>query len=134
MLWQASRKLTAPRCEACVNDPGSHVSSSVDPQAVDESTLPAGDVRSIEGNLKALWESARRAAELIAGLRQERQALLARVAGLEREIQQARAESAQAKKQAAEHAQEGSVSITGGERDLLATRVRELIAKLDAYL
>ena len=110
------------------------MSSSVDPQAVDESTLPQGDVRSLESNLKALWESARRAAEIIASLRQERQALLARVAGLEREIQQARAEAAQARRQAAEHAQEGSVNFAGGERDLLAARVRELIAKLDAYL
>ena len=110
------------------------MSSSVDPQAVDESTLPPGDVRSLESNLKALWESARRAAEIIASLRQERQTLVARVAGLEREIQQARSESAQARKQVAEHAQNGGVSFAGGERDLLAARVRELIAKLDAYL
>ena len=124
----------APRCEACANDPGSHVSSSVDPQTVDESTLPAGDVKSVDGNFKALWESARRAAEMIAGLRQERQALQTLVARLERELQQIRAESAQFRKQTAEHEQEGGMSIAGGERDLLAAKVKELIAKLDAYL
>ena len=110
------------------------MSSSVDPQAVDESTLPPGDVRSVESNFKALWESARRAGELIAGLRQERQALQAHVARLERELQQLRAEAAQARKQAAEHNVEGGTSFAGGERDLLAAKVRELIAKLDAYL
>ena len=133
-MWQASRKPTAPRCEACANDPGSHVSSSVDPQAVDESTLPPGDVKSVESNFKALWESARRAAELISGLRQERAALQAHVARLERELQQIRSESSQLRKQAAEHIQDGATSFAGGERDLLAAKLKELIAKLDAYL
>ena len=110
------------------------MSSSVDPQAVDESALPEGDVRSVEGSFKAVWESARRAAELIAGLRQERQTLLEHVARLEHELQQARAESAQFRKQTAEHMQEGGINFAGGERDLLAAKVRELIAKLDAYL
>ena len=133
-MLQASRKLTAPRCEACVNDPGSHVSSSVDPQAVSESTPPSGDVKSIEGNLRALWESARRAADVISGLRQEREALQARLTSLERELQQVRAESAVLKKQAADHGQEGDVRFAGADRDLLAAKVRDLIAKLDAYL
>jgi predicted nucleic acid-binding Zn-ribbon protein len=106
----------------------------VDPQAVDESTLPAGDVRSVEGNFKALWESARRAADVIAALREERQALQALVTRLERELQQVRAESAQFRKQTAEHVEEGGKNFAGGERDLLAAKVKELIAKLDAYL
>ena len=106
----------------------------MDPQAVDESTPPAGDERSAEGNFKALWESARRAADLIAGLRQERQALQSHIARLERDLQQVRAESAQFRKQTAEHIQEGGINFAGGERDLLAAKVRELIAKLDAYL
>ncbi|HEX7571461.1 MAG TPA: hypothetical protein VF514_00095 [Bacteroidota bacterium] len=106
----------------------------MDPQAVDESTLPAGDVRSVEGNFKALWESARRAADVIAGLRQECQALQAHVARLERELLQVKTESAQFRKQTAEHVQEEGMSFAGGERDLLAAKVRELIAKLDAYL
>ena len=106
----------------------------MDPQAVDESTLPAGDLRSVEGNFKALWESARRASEVIVGLRQERQALQALVARLERELQQIRSESIQLRKQTAEHLQEGGIDFAGGERDLLAAKVKELIAKLDAYL
>jgi len=110
------------------------VSSSEDPQAVGETTIPAGDVRSIEGNLRALWESARRAAEMIAGLRQEREELRARLTSLERELQQVRAESSLLKKQATDHGQEGEARFAGAERDLLAAKVRELIAKLDAYL
>ena len=106
----------------------------MDPQAVDESTLPAGEGRSVEGNFKALWESARRAADVIVGLRQERQALKAHVARLERELQQVRAESAQFRKQTAEQIEEGGMGFAGGERDLLAAKVKELIAKLDAYL
>ncbi len=110
------------------------MNSSVDPQAVDESTLPAGDVRSVESNIKALWDSARRAAEVIAGLRGEKQSLQAHVARLERELQQIRADAAQMRKQAADNAQEGGTSFAGGERDLLAAKVKDLIAKLDAHL
>jgi len=106
----------------------------VDPQAVDESTLPPADVKSVEGSFKALWESARRAAETIAGLRQERQTLQAHVDRLERELQQARAESAQIRKQASDQHQQDATSVAGGDRDALAAKVRELIAKLDAYL
>ena len=124
----------APCCGACANDPGSHVSNSVDPQAVDESPRAAGDVKSVEVSFRALWESARRAAELIAGLRQERQALQAHVARLERELQQVKAETLQLRKQASEQTKEGGASLAGGDRDLLAAKVRELIAKLDAYL
>ena len=109
-------------------------SSSVDPQPVDESTIPQGDARPVEGLIKGLWESARRASEMIAGLRLERQALQAHVARLERELQQIRTESAQLKKQAADHAQDGGLSFAGGERDLLAAKVKDLIARLDAYL
>ena len=71
---------------------------------------------------------------MIAGLRQERQTLQAHVARLERELQQIRAESAQLRKKAAEHIQEGGMDFAGGERELLAAKVKELIAKLDAYL
>jgi len=110
------------------------VSNSVDPQAVDESPRAAGDVKSVEVSVRALWESARRAAELIAGLRQERQALQAHVARLERELQQLKAETLQLRKQASEQTKEGGASLAGGDRDLLAAKVRELIAKLDAYL
>jgi len=124
----------APCCEACANDPGSHVSNSVDPQAVDESPRPSEDVKSVEGSVRALWESARRAAEMIAGLRQERQALQAHVARLERELQQAKAEAVLLRKQASEQTKEGGASIAGGDRDLLAAKIRDLIAKLDAYL
>ena len=110
------------------------MNSSVDPQVVGESTLPAGDARSVEGNIKALWDSARRAAEVIAGLRGEKQSLQAHVARLERELQQIRADAAQMRKQAADNAQEGGTSFAGGERDLLAAKVKDLIAKLDAQL
>ena len=91
-------------------------------------------MRSVEGNFKALWDSARRAAEVIAGLRQECQALQTHVARLERELLQVKTESAQFRKQTAEHLEEGGMSFAGGERDLLAAKVKELIAKLDSYL
>ena len=110
------------------------MSNSVDPQAVDESPRAAGDGKPVEGSVRALWESARRAAEMIAGLRQERQALQAHIARLERELQQARADAVQIKKQASEQTKEGGISIAGGDRDLLAAKIRDLIAKLDAYL
>ena len=107
--------------------------NSVDPHEVETALFPAGgEGKSVESLLKALWESARRAGEALTRLREEKQQLQTLVTRLEKELQEVRAEIAQLKKHAGERPQ--GATLAGGDRDLLAVRVKELIAKLDAYL
>jgi predicted nucleic acid-binding Zn-ribbon protein len=110
------------------------VSESVEAQPVDASTLQSGEGKSIEAGLKALWESARRAAEIVTRLRERNKELQGAVERLERELHAARSEATLAKRQTAEQGSASGASIPGAERDVLAARVKDLIARLDAYL
>lgn len=110
------------------------MSNSVEPQAVDVNSLPAGELKSLEAGFKLLWESARRAAESLTRLREEKRGLQETVERMERELDQLRREAAQLKRQVAEQSPGDGVKLAGRDRDVLATRVKELIAKLDAYL
>ncbi len=99
------------------------------------------DTKAVETSLRALWERAKRAAETIAHLRDEKKMLQARVEELEREVQGLQQEAAENQamigKQASELAQTslkpGGV-ILNGEREELAVRVKDLLTKLEAYL
>jgi predicted RNase H-like nuclease (RuvC/YqgF family) len=110
------------------------VSNSVEPQTVDASAITPGDAKSIETGLKSLWESVRRAADTIARLREEKRDLQTAVERMEKELLQLRQAAAQLRRQSAEQGAAGGTVGPAGERDQLAARVKELIAKLDAYL
>ncbi len=110
-------------------------------QHATETGLPLqGDVRSLENSLKALWDRARKTAELIVQLREEKSALTARVAELEQEIQHLRQELH--KKESARNSggestasgPRGSALFANGEREALLGKLKDLLAKLDAYL
>ena len=95
-----------------------------------------GEARSVETALKALWDRARRAGELITSLRQENsslrsrvQELQARVLELEEDIDRLH----QLPDPRAE-AKPGAIVFGNGERELLISRVKHLLAKLEAYL
>jgi len=99
------------------------------------------DVEAVEGALRGLWDRTRKAGELIAELRGENASLRGQVEGLRKDLEGlkheiARKDEAHARWQAqraGEEAQRGA-ALASGERDVLAARVRDLIAKLDAYL
>lgn len=110
------------------------MSNSPDPQAIEENPPVSGESKSIESGFKTLWESARRAAETITRLREEKHDLAEAVKRLEKELLQVRQEAMQLKRQVSEHGNGKDVSMAGGERDALAAKVKELISKLDAYL
>jgi chromosome segregation ATPase len=100
-----------------------------------------GDVRTVESSLKVLWEKARRAAALIGELRAERQTLKTRVEELEHVLQQLQQEMTkkenQLKKLIAEKEAVDPKSVAlfaNGEREALAEKVKNLLAKIDAYL
>jgi predicted RNase H-like nuclease (RuvC/YqgF family) len=110
------------------------VSESVDSQTVDANALPPGESKSVEAGVKALWESARRAAETLSLLRERNKELQGNVERLEKELHAARNEAAQARRQVAEQGPAPGASIPVAERDVLAAKVKDLIARLDAYL
>ncbi len=102
--------------------------------------LPA-ELKAVESSLKALWERARRTSEVIHGLRQEKQELQAKVEQLENELRRLQLEMSrkeQTLRSVGATGDEASlkkvVVIGNGERDALATRIKLLLAKLEAYL
>jgi chromosome segregation ATPase len=113
----------------------------VDQQAADVTAPVYGDVRSLESSLKALWERARHAGELITDLRGEKKVLLVRVEELENELAQVRQELARKEQLIKKITVEGTASasargsvLSNGERDAVVVRIKELLAKLEAYL
>jgi uncharacterized coiled-coil DUF342 family protein len=99
-------------------------------------------VRAVEIALKALWERVRRAGDIIQQLREERRALLSQVDQLRGDVQHLQEELAQKdqslRKALSERAvpstSADAVSLSNGDRELMARKVKELLQKLDAYL
>ena len=110
------------------------MSDSAGPQSVEVTAVPTAGEKSLESGVRSLWEAARRAAEIIARLREEKRELQSQLSKLEREILLLRQENGQLKKEGAERSGGGGSIATNAERDRFAARVKELIAKLDAYL
>ena len=111
----------------------------MDEHPVDISTALAGDARSLENGLKELWARVRRAAELIGRLREEKRTLEVKVGEMENELHRLQQEIAKrdqliVKMKADQGGAKPSAAIADGDRDALATRVKELLVKLDAYL
>jgi uncharacterized coiled-coil DUF342 family protein len=103
-----------------------------------QTSTAAGDVRSVESALQALWERVRRAGELIRQLREERRALLTQVEQLRTEVQHLQIELAHKDQllgsiPAAANSNAGKV-FANGEREALAQKVKDLLARIDAYL
>jgi hypothetical protein len=114
---------------------------SVDQQHPDATPGIPAELKAVESGLKVLWERARRASEVIRGLREEKRELLEKLVGLERDV--ARLQQELLKKEQAlramaasseEAARSKAVFFADGEREILAGKIRTLLAKLDAYL
>ena len=106
----------------------------MEPHAAELNTLTQGELKSMEVAFNAMWESARRAAEAITRMREEKHSLTATGERLEKELDHLRRETAQLKRQVAEQEHGHGVALAGDDRDALALRIKELIARLDAYL
>jgi len=104
----------------------------------DTTSAGTADVRSVENALKALWERVRRAGDLIQQLREERQALLVQVEQFRTEVQHLQKELARKEQALATTARSGAgdeARVFGnGEREALAKKVKDLLARIDAYL
>lgn len=98
--------------------------------------------QTIEMGLKRLWEKIRTAADTIRTLRQEKAEMTVRIAALEREVGTLRNEATnreqEIKRLRAERAQllsaEANVRFSDEEKDILKSRIRELIATINSHL
>ena len=113
---------------------------SVEHQQTDMSAVLQGDAKSIESSLKALWDRARRTAEIIHELRESKRALENRVGELEAEVRKLEQELSKRERllasatAAGEAAQTKAHLFSNGEREALAARVKVLLSKIEAYL
>ncbi|HEX9007148.1 MAG TPA: hypothetical protein VF889_07630 [Bacteroidota bacterium] len=110
-------------------------------QASEQTDRDSMELGALEESLRALWERAQLAAETVTQLRNERKALHHQVHELEERLRQAEQELRDAQEQlktqppAQALPENGQAPAFGnGEREALAGRVRDLLAKLDAYL
>jgi chromosome segregation ATPase len=109
--------------------------------AAEKQAPPSHESRTLEGSLKALWDRVRQAGETIARLRDERTALQARVselettvAELERTLGSHRVTIAGLETQLKERPPAADGIISNGEREALAAQVKDLLARMEAYL
>lgn len=85
------------------------------------------DQSALEAGLKVLWEKARQAGDTIAHLREERTALRGRVDDLEARVAELEAQLAR------RPAEEAGI-VGNGEREAVAAKLKDLLARLEAYL
>ena len=95
----------------------------------------------IESQVKALWEKAQQAGVLIARLREEKKALQADSEQLEQEVKKLRSDLMAREDQLQKLAAiqpgpepKSTPTISNGEREQLTAKVKELLARIDAYL
>lgn len=113
----------------------------VEQHPVDKSVLASSEVKSLEDGLKGLWERVRSAGEIVVQLREEKINLYARVQELELQVQELGRELLKKENQlkeafaskAAAETKEGFM-MANGEREAFVSKVKELLARIDAYL
>lgn len=108
---------------------------------VDTSVLTSTELKSLEDGLKSLWERVRSAGEMIVRLREERVSLHARIQeletqvhGLDRELLKKDNQLKEVTAQKAVVETKEGFMMANGEREALASKVKDLLARIDAYL
>jgi len=109
----------------------------------------SNEMNKIDDLLRAFWEKARAASDMIAALRADRHALEERLAGVERELaslraqinakeQELRSKDQEAKRLKTERDQlissNGHDRLSDEEKERLKARIRELIARINSHL
>lgn len=96
------------------------------------------DTKAIDVWLKGLWDRAKKAAEVISRLREEKAELQARVNTLEEELSRLKSDLDRSEEQlrSVSSDQHGTdqTFLSNGEREQLSAKVKDLLAKLDAYI
>jgi len=117
------------------------MNNKVEHQVGDTQAQPGSDLKVLESPLKLLWERTRRAGELISQLRQEKHGLQERLSDIEQELARLKEHLSQKEDQVrklttdlAQQAAVDAVMFSDGDRQMLTTKVKDLLAKLEGYL
>lgn len=94
----------------------------------------ARDVRQIEASLQKLWEKAKRLSDLLLRLNEENKTLRRRVEELERKEQQIARDLSGKEQELLRLQSNGSGVFTHEEKEALVSRIKDLIAKINARL
>lgn len=110
----------------------------MDQNSAEAKPIPQTDAMAVDAWLKNVWDRARKTAELIARLREEKTELQARVSAMEQEMAQVKGELAKCQeivRSIPSMPAEGDHSfLSNGEREQLKARVMDLLTKLDGYV
>ena len=110
----------------------------MDQNLAEASHVLQGDTKAIDAWLKGLWDRAKKAAEVISRLREEKAELQSRVNVLETEL--ARVKDELEKNEAAlrtvssDQPSTDNSLLSNGEREQLSAKVKDLLAKLEGYI
>jgi chromosome segregation ATPase len=110
----------------------------VDQNLAEASHVLQGDTKAIDAWLKGLWDRAKKAAEVISRLREEKAELQTRVSTLEAELLRVKDELQKNEETLRAVSSEPSGTdhslLSNGEREQLSAKVKDLLAKLEAYI
>lgn len=116
--------------------PSKHEVNNVDQNPAETQHILQPDIPAVETWLKGVWDRAKKAAEMISRLREEKAELQAKVASMEQEISRLRQDLVSheeaAKSAPANHGDHAFLS--NGDREQLTAKVKELLTKLDGYV
>jgi outer membrane murein-binding lipoprotein Lpp len=91
----------------------------------------------IESQIKTLWEKAQQAGDVISRLREEKHQLQSKVEQLEQDLGRLRSEI-KAKEQQVQNLSatelKAATAFSNGEKEQLTAKVKDLLARIDAYL
>jgi predicted nucleic acid-binding Zn-ribbon protein len=108
--------------------------SRVSESHVESDVTKGREIDHVESSLQKLWEKARRLSEFLLRLKEENQALRRRLDDLERRERQLTEELKSREQEMLKLQSNGSGMFTHEEKEALAGKIRELIAKLNARL
>lgn len=108
---------------------------------VKHQTTSAVDLKSLEEGLQILWERVRSAGDAVVGLRADKAALVDQISALETQVRILQAEIKEKDEQLRSLASERTrikekenTFFANGEREVIETRLRDLLSRLEAYL
>ena len=116
--------------------PSKHEVNNVEQNPAEAKHILQADVSAVDVWLKNVWDRAKKAAEVISRLREEKAELQARVTAMEEELLRLRQELAkneEAMKSAPVN--EGDHAfLSNGEREQLSAKVKDLLTRLEGYV
>ena len=110
----------------------------MDQTSAETTHILQGDTKAIDALLKNLWDRAKKAAEMISRLREEKAELHAIVASMEGELSRLKQDVVKNEEMirslSAERVEGNHSLVSNGERELISARVKDLLTKLDGYI